>query len=40
MIRVVIADDHELIRVGMSKLIEKQSDITLVGDAESAKRAL
>ncbi|MFP4617340.1 MAG: response regulator [Spirochaetaceae bacterium] len=37
MIRVVIADDHELIRDGMSKLIEEQGDISLVGEAESAE---
>ena len=40
MIKVVIADDHELIRDGMSKLIEKQSDITLVGEAETAEETM
>lgn len=40
MIRVVIADDHELIRDGISKLIEKQKDITLVGEASSAAEVL
>jgi len=37
---VVIADDHELIRDGMSKLIEKQSDISLIGEAESAEETM
>ncbi len=36
MITVVIADDHELIRDGMRKLIETQADISLVGEAGSA----
>lgn len=40
MIEVVIADDHELIRDGMSKLIEKQSDITLIGEAETAEETM
>ena len=40
MIRVVIADDHELIRDGMSKLIEKQGDITLAGEASTAEEAM
>src|SRR6056297_2132842 len=40
MIKVVIADDHELIRDGMSKLIEKQSDISLIGEAESAEETM
>ncbi|MDZ7794257.1 MAG: response regulator transcription factor [Spirochaetia bacterium] len=40
MIKVVIADDHELLRDGMSKLIEKQSDITLIGEAESAEETM
>ena len=40
MIKVVIADDHELIRDGMSKLIEKQSDISLIGEAETAEETM
>lgn len=40
MIQVVIADDHELIRDGMSKLIDQQSDIALVGAAESAEETM
>ena len=40
MIRVLIADDHELIRDGLSKLIDRQKDITLIGAASSAEEAL
>ena len=36
MISVVIADDHELIRDGMRKLIEAEGDMTLVGDTSNA----
>jgi two-component system, NarL family, invasion response regulator UvrY len=39
-IRVVIADDHELIRDGLSKLIEKQKNIRLVGKASTAQEAM
>ncbi|MFO7730962.1 MAG: hypothetical protein R6V86_09375 [Spirochaetia bacterium] len=37
MIKVVIADDRELIRDGLSKPIEKQSGITLIGEAKTAE---
>ncbi len=40
MIRVLIADDHELIRDGLSKLIEKQENIRLVGKASTAEEAM
>lgn len=40
MIKVVIADDHEIIRDGMSKLIEKQKDISLVGEASNAEEVI
>jgi len=40
MIKVVVADDHELIRDGISKLIERQSDISLIGEAESAEETM
>lgn len=33
MIRVVIADDHELIRLGIRKIIRPQKDIQIVADA-------
>jgi two-component system, NarL family, invasion response regulator UvrY len=36
MIRIVIADDHVLIRDGFAKLIAKENDLALVGEAEDA----
>lgn len=36
MIRVVIADDHDLIRAGFQRLVARESDITIVGEAEDA----
>ncbi len=39
-ITVVIADDHELIRDGMRKLIEQERDITLVGEAANAEETM
>lgn len=35
MIRVLLADDHELIRLGFRTLISSQDDIELVGEASS-----
>ncbi|MFO7848962.1 MAG: response regulator transcription factor [Spirochaetia bacterium] len=40
MIKVLIADDHELIRDGMKKLIENERDITSVGEAATAEEAM
>jgi DNA-binding NarL/FixJ family response regulator len=39
-ITVVIADDHELIRDGMRKLIEQESDVTLAGEASNAEELM
>lgn len=36
MIRVVIADDHELIRAGFARLASREADIDLVAEAETA----
>jgi two-component system invasion response regulator UvrY len=35
MIRVIIADDHDLIREGFKRLIAREADICLVGEAKS-----
>jgi DNA-binding NarL/FixJ family response regulator len=35
MIRTIIADDHELIREGFKKLLDRQDDITLVAEART-----
>jgi two-component system, NarL family, invasion response regulator UvrY len=40
MIRVVIADDHELIRVGVKKIIRPARDIKVVGEATDVDEAI
>ncbi len=40
MVKVVIADDHPLIRVGLIKLFEGLSDIQIVGEASNGQEAL
>jgi DNA-binding NarL/FixJ family response regulator len=37
MIRVIIADDHDLIRDGFKKLVSQEADITVTGEARSAE---
>ena len=38
-IRIILADDHKLLREGIKSLIEKEPDITIVGEAENGKEA-
>lgn len=40
MIRVVIADDHHLVRQGICKLIESVDDIEVIGEAASGREAV
>jgi DNA-binding NarL/FixJ family response regulator len=40
MIRVLIVDDHELLRAGLRSRLEGESDIAIVGEADSAERAV
>jgi DNA-binding NarL/FixJ family response regulator len=40
MIRVFVVDDHELVRRGVVDLLEREPDIEVVGEADSARRAL
>lgn len=40
MIRVIIADDHDLIRNGFAGLVEQEADIVLVGEARTAGELL
>lgn len=35
MIRVLLCEDHELVRMGLSIMIDKAEDITLIGEAEN-----
>jgi two-component system, NarL family, response regulator NreC len=37
-IRVVLADDHELVRYGLTKALEGETDIKVVGEAENGRR--
>lgn len=39
-IRVVIADDHAIVRAGLRELLEKPPDINVIGEAESGTQAL
>ena len=38
-IRILLADDHKLIREGLSALIEKQAGMEVVAEAENGRRA-
>ncbi len=40
MIRVIIADDHHLIRQGLRDLLEKESDIRIVAEAVDGREAI
>ena len=40
MIRVLIVDDHELLRAGLRSRLEAEDSITTVGEADSAERAV
>ena len=39
MIRVLIVDDHELLRAGLRSRLERESGIAVVGEADTAERA-
>jgi DNA-binding NarL/FixJ family response regulator len=40
MIRVLISDDHAILRTGIQAVLEKEPDITVVGQAASADQAV
>jgi two-component system invasion response regulator UvrY len=40
LIRLVIADDHELIREGIKKIVRHSADLKIVGEAADLKQAL
>ena len=40
MIRVVLVDDHAVVRSGLRLLLEKESDIIVIGEAEDGARAV
>ncbi|MFC7685200.1 response regulator [Ureibacillus sp. GCM10028918] len=40
MIRILIADDHEMVRIGVSAYLSAQSDMTVVGEAANGQQAV
>lgn len=40
MLRIVIADDHDLFREGLKQLLETVEDLTVVGEASTGKQAV
>src|SRR6478672_7927497 len=38
--RVVIADDHEMIRAGLRSILEKHGNIEVVGEADNGRAAV
>lgn len=39
-IRVLLVDDHEIVRTSLGLLLESQGDILIVGQASSGRQAL
>ena len=39
-IRVFLLDDHEVVRRGVRELLDAEDDIDVVGEADTAERAL
>jgi two-component system, NarL family, response regulator DevR len=39
-IRILIADDHEVVRVGLAALLDRQADLSVVGAAASGDEAI
>jgi len=40
MIRVVVADDHQLVREGIRAVVDQAEDITIVAEATTGREAL
>lgn len=40
MIRVVLVDDHKLVRIGIRKILEGASDIEVIGEADSGEEGV
>jgi len=40
MIRVFLVDDHELVRRGIADVLERETDLTVVGEADSVRGAV
>ena len=39
MIRIIIVDDHPVVRRGLKQILQEQSDVKVVGEAENAQEA-
>ena len=39
-IRILIVDDHEMVRNGLSVMMEREEDFTVVGEAQNGKEAV
>ena len=40
MLRVILADDHHLVRQGIRSLLEKADDIEIIAEAENGQEAI
>ena len=40
LIRILIADDHEVVRIGLAALLDRQAGFEVVGEAESGREAV
>ncbi|MFC0541489.1 response regulator [Kutzneria chonburiensis] len=40
MIRVLLADDHQLVRMGLRVLVDREDDMRVVGEADNGRQAL
>ena len=40
MIRILIADDHPIVRRGLKEILDEQPDMTVVAEARNARGAL
>jgi DNA-binding NarL/FixJ family response regulator len=39
-LRIVLVDDHEVVRLGLRSLLERQPDLMVIGEAETADEAV
>lgn len=40
MIKILVVDDHQLVRAGLKRMLEEQKDFQIVGEASNGKEAL
>jgi len=40
MIKILLADDHSIVRAGLRKILEKETDLHIIGEAENASEVL